>query len=118
MKAFIGSIDKVEEEVVSNAIGVYRKWLISPRHGSLNFAIRLFRIEKGGLSPPDSHDWEHGVVVLSGSGLVTLDGKEYEIKPGTFIFIPPNTKHSFRQKGEEDLTFICVIPAKAVPPGK
>jgi len=118
MKAVVGSIDEVNEEVVSNAIGVYRRWLISPRCGSLNFAIRLFRIEKGGLSPPDSHDWEHGVVILSGRGIVTLDEEKYEVRPGMFLFIPPKTKHSFKQTGDDDLIFICVIPGNAVPPGK
>lgn len=118
MRAIIGSIGEVREETVRNAVRVYRRWLISPKHGSLNFAIRLFRIEKGGFSPLDSHDWEHGVFVISGSGIVTLNGEEWEIKPGTFVFIPPHTKHSFRQKGKDDLVFICVIPAKAVPSGK
>jgi len=114
----VGRIEDVEEEVVSNAVKVYRRWLISRVHGSENFAIRLCRIEKGGISPPDSHKWEHGVVILSGSGVVTLNGREYEVKPGTFLFIPPGTEHSFRQTGEDDLVFICVIPGYAVPPGK
>ncbi len=118
MKAVVKSIYEVKEEVVSNAVGVYRRWLISPSCGSPNFAIRLFRIEKGGFSPPDSHNWEHGVVVLSGKGIVTLDEEKYEVKPGTFLFIPPGTRHSFKQKGDDDLIFICVIPGNAVPPGK
>ena len=118
MKPIVGRIEDVEEEVVSNAVRVYRRWLISKKHGSMNFAIRVFRIEKGGMSPPDSHDWEHGVVVLSGSGIVTIDDKEYEVRRGNFLFIPPKARHSFKQTGEDDLVFICVIPGSAVPPGK
>lgn len=118
MKPVVGRVDEVEEEVVEKGEGVHRRWLISPKSGSENFAIRFFRIERGGVSPSHSHDWEHGVFILSGRGTVTLDGKRYEVGPGTYIFIPPKTEHSFEQKGEEELTFICVIPGWAVPSGK
>jgi mannose-6-phosphate isomerase-like protein (cupin superfamily) len=50
---------------------------------------------------------EH-VVVLSGSGEMTLGEKKFEIKKGDLVFIPKNTFHSVRTSGKEPLKVISI----------
>jgi len=43
----------------------------------LTFAMRMFEVEAGGHTPFHSHDWEHEVFVLHGTGaLVTEEGEK------------------------------------------
>ncbi len=43
---------------------------------------------------------------LKGNGTYTIDSSAYNIKPNTFIRIPPNVKHSLEVEGIECLVFI------------
>ena len=47
------------------------------------------------------------IVVLEGSGFVHLDGKEFAIKKGDVINIPPKVTHGFRT-GKEKLVFLSI----------
>jgi mannose-6-phosphate isomerase-like protein (cupin superfamily) len=50
---------------------------------------------------------EH-VIVLSGSGEMTLGEKTFEIKKGDLVFIPKNTFHSVKTTGKEPLKVVSV----------
>ena len=95
-----------------DAGGVKVRWLISKPDGADNFAMRLFDIRPNGHSSFHLHDWEHEVFVLEGKGIVRLENSEKEIRKGYVVFIPPNTKHSFINKGDKKLRFLCIIPNK------
>jgi mannose-6-phosphate isomerase-like protein (cupin superfamily) len=47
--------------------------------------------------------------VLSGEGMVTIDGVEYPIRAGSAVFIPPNALHSARNTGEDPLRLFYVF---------
>src|SRR5918994_796449 len=44
--------------------------------------------------------------VLSGRGVMTLDGKEHEVGPGTAILTRPGSSHGIKQTGNEDLVIL------------
>ena len=44
--------------------------------------------------------------VLSGRGVMTLDGKDVEVGPGTAILTRPGSSHGLRQTGNEDLVIL------------
>jgi mannose-6-phosphate isomerase-like protein (cupin superfamily) len=44
--------------------------------------------------------------VLSGRGVMTLDGKTVEITPGTAVLTRPGSSHSLKQTGDEDLVIL------------
>jgi len=102
-------IEEVEEK---GAKGVQVRWLISDKDGAENFAMRCFEIEPGGYTPRHTHDWEHEVFVLSGEGIVFCEGEERKISPGYVVFIPPGDEHYFKNTGEKQLVFLCLIPYK------
>ena len=52
--------------------------------------------ESGMGPPPHSHDWDEAFFVLKGSVEITCDGKTEMCTPGTLVFVPGGTIHSFR----------------------
>ena len=52
----------------------------------------------------------HEIFVLEGEGIITMGGKEYTVRPGMAIFIPPGIRHSYRNVGNTLWRFICTIP--------
>jgi len=76
-------------------------------------ALRILQCGKGGYTPLHSHDWEHEVFVLDGEGaLVDENGNEMPLKKDYLAFVPPNETHQFRNTGDGDFVFLCVIPIK------
>lgn len=88
------------------------RWLISKDDGAENFAMRLFNLKPNGFTPLHTHDWEHEVFIVSGSGELR-DGKTtHSFNKGDTIFVNSNEMHQFANTGEKELRFICVIPYK------
>ncbi len=102
----------MDAKVVSmeGARGVTIRWLISKKDGATNFAMRLFEVDCDGQTPLHTHDFEHEVFILEGEGVVWRENKEVPIGPGAVIFVPPGEKHCFKNKGEEALRFLCMVP--------
>jgi quercetin dioxygenase-like cupin family protein len=94
----------------AGAKGVTIKWLINEKDGAPTFLMRHFTVEANGFTPYHSHDWEHEVYVLEGSGKVRYEDREEEIRPGDAVFIPPNEKHQFQASPEKPLKFLCMVP--------
>lgn len=97
---------------IKGAKDVKIQWLIDDKSGAKNFAMRRFTIGKGGHTPYHTHDFEHEVFVLEGKGIVVegKEKKEYKIDKGSALFVKPNVWHNFKNTGEEDLVFLCLIP--------
>jgi quercetin dioxygenase-like cupin family protein len=47
----------------------------------------------GDSSSQNIHPWEREILIILGSGTLFRDGKEYQVKAGEAMFIPPNTDH-------------------------
>lgn len=112
----MAKVMKVEEQRAIDlsgqpgVVGVTKRLLIGPGDGAPTFAVRLFTLAPGGHTPHHAHPFEHGVVVLSGRGEVLTPEGPQSLSPGTFAYIPPGEEHQFRNTGEEELSFLCVVP--------
>ncbi len=84
--------------------------LIGENEGAPNFYMRKFELAEGGHTPHHSHDWEHVVYILEGSG--TLKGKDQdrELNIGASVLVSPNEEHQFRADENSKLVFLCSIP--------
>ncbi len=51
--------------------------------------------------------------VLSGRGMMTIDGKEFEVGPGDAVLTRPGSSHGLKQIGKEDL--VILINYEQVP---
>ncbi len=107
----IRNIDDVEGApvVMDGVKGVKMAVMVGREHGAPNFALRQFRVEPHGHAPFHSHDYEHEVFVVGGSGTVYLDGAERPIRPGDVVYVPADEQHQFKA-GPEGLRFLCLVP--------
>ena len=87
--------------------------LIGPDNGAPNFVMRLFEIEPGGSTPLHSHDFEHEIFILSGTGACIQPDGETPVSAQDAVFMPGGEEHCFRNTGDETLRIICLIPASA-----
>jgi quercetin dioxygenase-like cupin family protein len=107
---------KVAEEVRADAVdaagarGVQIRLLIHDAEGAPNFHMRQFIIAPGGHTPRHRHPWEHEVFVLSGSGSIVSAEGELPLGPGQCVYVAPEDDHQFRNTGDDDLKFLCLIP--------
>jgi len=92
--------------------GVKVRWLISDKDKAPSFAMRMFEVAPEGYTPLHTHKWEHEVFILEGEGVATDEEKEYKIKKGTVVYVPPEEKHQFKNTGFDTLRFLCLIPIK------
>ena len=96
---------------MEGAFGTKMRMLIGPEDGAGNFHMRHFEVAPGGRTPHHSHDFEHEVLILTGSGIVNSERGDRPFKAGDVVFVPPNEMHQFVNNGQEPAEFICVIPA-------
>ncbi len=89
--------------------GVSRQVIIGPDDGSMNFAIRYFRVEPGCSTHLDQHEHEHGVIIVHGRARVRVNDTYHELDPWDSIFISGNDVHQFTCLSDEPMGFICVI---------
>lgn len=85
--------------------------LCGPADGCPRFAMRKFTIAPGGCTPRHQHDYEHEVYILAGQGVAFGHGAETPVQAGDALYVPANEMHQFRNTGQEDLQFICMVPA-------
>ncbi|MHA1743228.1 MAG: cupin domain-containing protein [Candidatus Heimdallarchaeota archaeon] len=87
------------------------QWLISKEQGAPRFAMRLFTLEPGAVIGTHAHPEEHEIFVLKGEmDLIGENGEKTHVKATNAIYVPPFEKHGYRNDGNEQVQFICVIP--------
>lgn len=57
-------------------------------------------MDPGGQVPENVDPTEEYIHVLQGHGVVTIDGVEYDVQPGTTIYMPPGVAVSYRNGDE------------------
>jgi len=101
---------KLEKVTVPGAKNAFVRWLISDKDGAPHFAMRLFEVGADGNTPLHNHPWEHEIFILEGEAKVRIGDKEFQVKPGYVIYIPPNVEHTIVNIGRSTLKFICLKP--------
>jgi quercetin dioxygenase-like cupin family protein len=109
----IRNINETTENPVTmdGASGVKMAIMVGRADGAPHFALRSFRVEPGGHSPRHSHDYEHEVYVVEGTGEVLLDGEYRPLKAGDVVYVPADLEHQFRA-GQAGLRFLCMVPVE------
>ena len=76
------------------------------------------QIEPGKTSAHHIHEWEHEVYIIEGTGTLFCDGKEYPVKAGDAMFIPPNVDHyTLNNGGSGNIHRIEINPLIAAQSG-
>lgn len=98
---------------MEGAKGCTVRQLLNEADGTPTFAMRQFEVAPGGHTPRHSHDYEHEVFVLAGSGVVFEGDKQHQLTAGDVVFVKPNEVHQFRNTGATPMKFLCLIPNSA-----
>lgn len=109
---YVSSVSDIQK-VTMNAPGVLnavKQTLVGPAQGWEGWVMRLFTLAGNGHTPRHSHPWPHINYIVSGQGTLFLDGKEYTVEPGFVAYIPGGAEHQFQNRGEQDFSFICIVP--------
>jgi quercetin dioxygenase-like cupin family protein len=72
----------------------------------LNLIFRKRALKPGAAIGYHEQKEDEIYYVLSGRGVMTLDGKEHEVGPGTAILTRPGSSHGLKQVGPEDLVIM------------
>jgi len=105
----IKKASEVPAQAMQEGIGI--RWLIAEKEGAPNFAMREIELQPGVVFTLYHHPYEHEIYVLEGEGVITNpDGDVGALRPGVFVFVPPDEIHGYRNTGDRPLKFICVIP--------
>jgi len=104
--------EEVEAQPVTmeGSSGCQVRWLVGPRDGAPNFAMRQFEVAAGGYTPRHSHDYEHEVFVLEGEGVVFENDTAHPLRAGDVVLVKPNEVHQFRNTGASPMKFLCLVP--------
>ncbi len=112
----IRNIDAVPRQPVQmeGVRGVSMSIMVGREDGAPHFALRQFLVEPGGNTPRHSHDYEHEVFVIAGSGTVLLAGAERPIRAGDVIYVPADQEHQFKAASGASggLRFLCLVPVE------
>lgn len=109
---FVSNVKKLEEIKVT-APGVenaFKKSLIGPKEGWEGWVMRLFTLRERGNSPRHSHPWPHINYIVSGKGVLYLEGKDILLEEGSIAYVSSNAEHQFISTSDEDFVFICIVP--------
>ena len=105
-----------QEVDMEGATGCTVRWLVGQADGAPNFAMRQFEVARGGHTPRHSHPYEHEVFVLEGEGVVLEGDTEHPLRAGDVVFVKPDEVHQFRNTGDDNLKFLCLVPNSATQP--
>jgi quercetin dioxygenase-like cupin family protein len=92
------------------AAGSSMKSLIGPEEGWKDHVMRQVELAPDGSSPHHQHPWPHINYVLEGEGALLLGDQETPIRAGDTAFVPSDTLHQYRNKGDKPLKFLCIVP--------
>jgi quercetin dioxygenase-like cupin family protein len=80
--------EKMPNEQLSDKIS--RRYV----YGEKEMLVR-FELKKGAIIPEHHHPSEQITYILSGAVKVTIQGKDYFVRKGEVLIIPPNVPHKF-----------------------
>ena len=99
--------------------GLIHQTLASHKDGLKNTEVWMQTVEPGGETPVHYHDCEEVIVIIRGSGRLSIDEKAIEFGPNSTLIIPSDIVHQLVNSGSEEIYLIASFsstPAKVFTP--
>jgi mannose-6-phosphate isomerase-like protein (cupin superfamily) len=96
--------------VVNKTNGRHSTLLVTKEDmGAQGFILGCHTMDPGGGAPVHTHEKEaEAMFFYEGTGIATIDGKEYPITPESVMLAPAGVPHSIRNTGKGPLKFVFV----------
>ncbi len=104
--------NQIQFNKVEMAKNTFIKILIPPDKNN-NFAMRKFIIKKGGMIPFHRNLVEHQQYILCGKAEIRIGDEVSIVERDNVVFIPAEVPHYYKNIGETNFEFLCIIPNKA-----
>lgn len=114
----ITDIDTLDASALAPDVTVTKRIIFGPGAFWDDYAMRHFVLPDGESIPRHAHEWDHLVLSLGGRGEVEVEGERYDLASGNWARVPGGKEHQFRNIGNEDFTFICIVPVRGDPHAK
>ena len=78
-------------------------------------------ITPGSWTPVHYHECEEVVVVMNGSGHVTIADERVDFSPGSTLIVPPKVIHQIVNSGDANVLLVATLsetPAPCLQPGR
>lgn len=89
--------------------GLVHQTLAGPEHGMKTMEVWMQTIAPGAATPIHRHACEEVIVILWGSGRVTIEGQDTEFGPNTTLIVPPDVVHQLANTGSEEMFLIAAL---------
>lgn len=117
----IGQEGNIQLAVIDNSTiqqftlpGIVHQTLAGQKDGLKGTEVWMQTIEPGGETPVHYHDCEEVIVILQGSGRVSIEGKNTGFGPNTTLIIPPEEVHQVVNSGNEVVFLIAAFSSTPV----
>jgi quercetin dioxygenase-like cupin family protein len=104
-EALVISADDVEPESWSDPVRgeVGFRTIFGGPTTETDFTAGVGELEPGGWLGHHRHDPAEIYYVLSGEGVLTIDGEDHPVSAGSAVHIPGNAEHAIRNTGDRPL---------------
>jgi quercetin dioxygenase-like cupin family protein len=109
---FVSHRDEItKKELEGKGISkVTKQVLVGPEQGWKDYVMRMFTLGKEGYAPRHSHQWQHIIYAVEGTGTLFMDGKDYPLQAGSTAYVPSGIEHQILNAGENNFVFLCIVP--------
>jgi len=77
--------------------------------GAKNLAFGVATYNPGEKADLHVHDIEESMYILDGQAMIKIGDKQYKLKKGMAVYIPPNERHMLENDGEELFRFVFIF---------
>jgi len=88
--------------------GIFRILIDEENSGAKHFSLLVNEMAPGYKGKEHSHNVEHCWYILQGTGVISMEGKDYSIKPGDAVFAPIGMRHTVECTGDKPLKYVVV----------
>ncbi|HEV8713411.1 MAG TPA: cupin domain-containing protein [Candidatus Binatia bacterium] len=89
--------------------GLEHQTLAGPEHGMKTLEMWLQTIAPGAGTPVHRHACEEAIVILRGSGRITIEGVDTDFGPNSTLQIPPDAIHQIINTGTEEMFLVAAL---------
>ena len=94
--------------------GLSHRTVAGPRQGLESLEVWVQTVAPGAATPVHRHDCEEAIVVLQGSGVLHLSGREQPFGPGDTLVIPRDAVHQVVASDAEPLRIVAALSTAPV----
>lgn len=91
--------------------GTHLREILHPDHldADIPYSIAHASVKVGETSQPHTLKGSEVYYILSGVGIMVVDGEQAEVSADTTIYVPPGANQHIRNAGDSELVFLCIV---------